>query len=102
MEETSKFKMYTIDEILAMPDDGTCKQTNVTKGHWWIENTYADENDWHLTNNFDDEGDYSFKIKSQFDIIKALEHIGDKCWVDRARLLEGLMPAIRYFSYLRP
>lgn len=72
---------------------------DVTKGNWCLENTFADKNDWHLTQSKEDEGDYWFPISKTFDIIKALEHIGAKAWVDRIRLLDGLMPAIRFFSY---
>ena len=92
-------KIYDI--VLKIDTGNKLKQVDITKGRWFIENTFKDRNDWHLTNSMK-EGSYFVEVKTIFDIIKVLEHVGDKIWVDRARLLEGLMPAIRFLSYRRP
>lgn len=80
-------------------DMGVGVVQNVTVGKWYIENTFNDKNEWHLTNSKEEEGSYFMPIKNASDIIKVLEHFGDKEWVDREKLLNALMPAIRYFSY---
>lgn len=100
MREFYNIKLLTSDEINNLAD--RLKQIDVTKGDWFIENTFADKNAWHLNDNIVDEGTYCMVIKKPSDIIKVLEHFGDKEWVDKKRLYEALMPAIRYFSYRHP